>query len=233
MDHQNVQENRGFLGRLRAGAPARVEDETEASTSTLRAIFGSPYLALVSRLVLGAALAVIGLAKLGVPDRLAEEIMAYQMPLPQQAADFLAVGLPPLMLALGVWLIAGLFTRLSAALSGGLVLLFLVALGQAMLRGLEPACSCSVTGDEANPLGTAILSALGPVGGILADDTFSPGVFARDFTFLLLSAYIFFVPSAWALDNLRRRRNDAVADDYGDDVDYVDDAAESSPVLTS
>src|SRR5215210_5309197 len=89
-----------------------------------------PYPTLVSRLVLGVIFVLSGMTKLGVPDAFASNINSYEMSLPPALVQVMAVGLPPLELALGVWLLAGLFTRFSAAVSGGLMVIFLIAMIQ-------------------------------------------------------------------------------------------------------
>src|SRR4051812_31900775 len=107
-----------------------------------RAILGHPYLTLVSRLVLGGIFFLAGLAKLGVPAALTASINSYGMPLPDWFVQALALGLPTVEIIAGLWLLVGLFTRLAAVVSGGLLLVFLIALIQATLRGLSPDCGC-------------------------------------------------------------------------------------------
>ena len=117
----------------------------------------------------------------------------------------MAVGLPPLELGLGAWLLLGLFTRFSAALSGGLIVIFLVAMIQAMFRGLDPDCGC-FAGPQGNAMGLAILHALGPVGDFLENEKVGPGSILRDLLFLLMAAQLMLVPSVFSIDQLRRGR---------------------------
>ena len=77
-----------------------------------------------------------GMTKLGVPAAFTVSINSYEMPLPTLLVQVMSVALPPLELLLGVWLLIGLFTRFSAAVSGGLMVIFLIAMVQAALRGV-------------------------------------------------------------------------------------------------
>ncbi len=183
-------------------------DERIFPTSAWNRVWGllsGPYPTLISRLVLGGIFLLSGLTKLGVPDTFRASINSYDMPLPSGLVQIMAVGLPPLELGLGVWLLAGLFPRFSAALTGGLVLIFLIAIIQAMFRGLDPDCGCFAGGGGANPLGVAAVRALGPVGTFLTNEKVGVGSIARDLVFLLMSLHLIFVPTIFALDNLRHR----------------------------
>jgi uncharacterized membrane protein YphA (DoxX/SURF4 family) len=176
-----------------------------------RAALGNPYLTLISRLVLGGIFFLAGLAKLGVPDALTASINSYGMPLPDWLVQALALSLPTLEIVAGLWLIVGLFTRLAAAASGGLLLVFLIALIQATLRGLSPDCGC-FSGPAGNPMGLALLHALGPVGDFLINGEVGSTTILRDLVFLAMAVHLWRVPTVFALDNLLARRF-AVADE--------------------
>lgn len=171
------------------------------------------YLTLVSRLALGGIFLIAGLTKLGDIHGFALSIDSYQisMGLPVQVIvnieNAMATVLPPLEIALGIWLLVGLFTRWAAAITGGLVVIFLLAMIQAMLRGFGDLidCGCFATGANANPVGVTILKALGPVGDFLAHEKADAVTIARDLVFLLMSVHLMFVPTIFGLDNLRNR----------------------------
>src|SRR6478672_1126378 len=110
----------------------------------------SPYLTLISRLVLGFIFLLSGLTKLGIPNTFAVSIQSYEMPLPAALVQLMAVALPPIELAIGLLLLAGLWTRISAIIAGALMLVFIVAMIQAMFRGLSPDCGC-FAGAGSNP----------------------------------------------------------------------------------
>jgi putative oxidoreductase len=177
----------------------------------------NPYLTLISRLFLAGIFILSGMTKLGIPEPFAESIRSYEVPLPDFVVQTMAVGLPPLELGLGVWLLIGLFTRFSAAVSGGLMVVFLIALIQAAFRGLDPNCGCFAGAQLSNPWGTAMIQALGPVGTYLANERIGAEIIIRDFVFLLMSIHLFFVPTVLAVDNLRNRPH--ATDDEMEELD--------------
>ena len=120
-----------------------------------------PYPTLVSRLVLGFAFVLAGLTKLGLVGALTATIKSYELPLPSFLVTAMAYRLPPLELLVGVWLLMGLFTRVSAAVTAALLLVFLVAgIGQGWARGIAVDCGC-FGGATITPIGAALISALG------------------------------------------------------------------------
>jgi len=187
-----------------------VQDEPHAQAGPasvgqrIWAFLRGPYPTLISRFVLGGILLLSGLTKLGVPAEFAENIRAYEMSLPPMVVDLMAAGLPVLELLLGVWLIAGLFIRFSAVVSGAIMVIFLIGITQAWLRGLDVNCGC-FAGEGGNPVGMAILGAMGPVGEWLGNEKAGPEAIGRDLVLLGMAVHLFFVPTVFALDNLRNR----------------------------
>lgn len=104
-----------------------------------------PALHLATRLVLGAVLLWAGATKLGQQQEMALAIDSYRI-LPDGVIRPLAVALPWLEIALGAFLIVGLFVRFSAVAVGILLLAFLIGMGQAKARGLAVDCGCFGTG---------------------------------------------------------------------------------------
>ena len=100
------------------------------------------YLALASRMALGGVFIFAGAFKLGYIETLIWEINQYNM-LPHQLATAYGYVLPPLEIALGSFLVVGLFLRASSAVSGLVVLSFAIAKIQAIARGLDiDICPC-------------------------------------------------------------------------------------------
>ena len=98
-----------------------------------------------ARLVLGAVFAYAGFLKAVAPaEEFAFAIETYKV-VPQSLAMLSALTVPWLEIYLGVFLIAGLFGRLSALLTGAMLVFFEGLLLQAMLRGL-PVTSCGCFG---------------------------------------------------------------------------------------
>src|SRR3712207_4914849 len=100
------------------------------------------YATLVSRLVLGGVFVVAGATKIPDPGGLAASIRSYELPLPEWFISLSAHARPYLEVMLGLYLLAGLFTKVTAWAMTGLTFLFLLALLQGALRGFEIDCGC-------------------------------------------------------------------------------------------
>ncbi|MEO8285866.1 MAG: MauE/DoxX family redox-associated membrane protein [Chloroflexota bacterium] len=177
-----------------------------SASSPIRDFLTGPYPTLVSRLLLGGIFFIAGLTKLNVPETMRQSILAYEIPLPSFLVSIMSVGLPILEVGLGIWLLIGLFVRLSAVISTGLMVIFTLAITQAWLRGLNIDCGC-FGGAETNAMGLALVNALGPIGTYLATEKAGPETIIRDIIFILMGVHLFFVPTIFALDNLRSRHN--------------------------
>jgi uncharacterized membrane protein YphA (DoxX/SURF4 family) len=207
-----------------ADAPEYAEDEPfddsqiELKTQNSKLKTSLSYLTLLSRLVLGGIFLLAGLTKLGDVKGMTESIDSYRM-VPIWLSDFMAVTLPPLEIALGIFLLLGLFTRIAAGITGGLVLMFLIALTQAMVRGFgnEIACGCFATGPGANALGDAVMKSLGPVGKFLSNEKADAQTIVRDLLFLLMAVHLVFIPTVFGLDALRRKGRES----GGGDQEYA------------
>lgn len=140
--------------------------EQEKGRRKYRAVCGvlfSPYLSLVSRLVLGGVFLYAGASKVFDPGGLAASIRSYGLGLPEWVVTLSAYALPPFEVLLGLYLLVGLFTKASAWVTNGMMILFIVALAQGTLRGLEIDCGCfgSASGDEASSLWVDLARDLG------------------------------------------------------------------------
>jgi uncharacterized membrane protein YphA (DoxX/SURF4 family) len=202
------------------GDGAEEESYATAPRTGVAGFLTGPYPTLISRLALGGIFLLAGIAKIGVPDALRYAINQYSMPIPSFIVEAMAVGMPILEVLVGVWLLLGLFTRFSAAIAGVMMLIFTIALTQAWLRGLNIDCGC-FGGAQANPIGLAILGALGPVGDFLAKEQADFPTVVRDVVLLGMAVHLFFVPSIFSLDNLRARSA------ARDDARYEAEAAEA------
>jgi uncharacterized membrane protein YphA (DoxX/SURF4 family) len=153
-----------------------------------------------------------GISKIGVPETMKVGIRAYEIPLPDFVVNVMAVGLPILEVALGAWLILGLFTRISGLIAAVLMAVFTVAITSAWMRGLDISCGC-FGGAEANSIGLGLMTALGPIGDYLANERANLETIVRDFVLMLMGIHLFFVPSIFSLDRLRQRSADAEAEE--------------------
>lgn len=92
-------------------------------------------------LILGAVFFWSGFLKVQAPLAFADSIASFQI-LPLPLINLLAMGLPPLEILLGILLMTGWKRREAAFGVLTLTAVFLLALGQARLRGLEVNCGC-------------------------------------------------------------------------------------------
>ena len=132
-----------------------------------------------ARLILGIILIAAGALKLGHAPALASSIAGFRL-LPAGVIPLLSVVLPPLEILLGLYLLAGLFTRIAGIVAALLFLLYAVAIASAVLRGIPANCGCfgpadAATADWPHVAFDLILAALG---GFIAQ--FAPGVFSLD-----------------------------------------------------
>lgn len=100
-----------------------------------------PWLGTLARLILGTVWIIAGASKIGDLAASGRAVNAYRL-LPYDAATFLGAVLPFLEIALGVLLIVGLATRLSAVVSAVLLVAFIIGIASAWIRGLRIDCGC-------------------------------------------------------------------------------------------
>lgn len=105
---------------------------------------------LISRLVLGGVFLVAGATKVADPGGLAASIRSYGLSLPEWFVSASAYALPLLEVMLGLYLIVGLFAKISAWATSAMMVVFAVALVQGALRGLEIDCGCFGSAGEGN-----------------------------------------------------------------------------------
>ena len=142
-------------------------------------------LALLLRLVLGVVILVAGALKVGQLETSARSVRAYQL-LPYDVAGAIGYGLPVLELAVGVLLVLGLFTRVSAVIAGFLMVVFIIGIASAWARGLSIDCGC-----------------FGKGGTIAASQTQYPQEIARDVGLLACAVWLAVRPrSTLSLDRL-------------------------------
>ena len=104
-------------------------------------IKAQPWLGLISRLVLGGVLFIAGYLKVGTLDKSQMAVRAYEL-LPISLANLIGLLLPYVEIGIGLLLILGVYTRISAALGGAIMVVFIIAIAQAWARGLTIDCGC-------------------------------------------------------------------------------------------
>ncbi len=120
-------------------------------------IKAQPWLGLISRLVLGGVLFIAGYLKVGTPDKSQMAVRAYEV-LPISLANLIGLLLPYVEIGIGLLLILGVYTRISAALGGAIMVIFIVAIVQAWARGLTIDCGCFGGGGQVAASETKYLS---------------------------------------------------------------------------
>jgi uncharacterized membrane protein YphA (DoxX/SURF4 family) len=103
---------------------------------------------LLLRLVLGGLFVYAGVIKILDPAGFAKSISHFQI-LPHAQINLLAITLPWIEVLAGGLLIGGVWRRPSVLLIAGMLIVFIVAIGYAMHRGLNIECGCF--GTKAGP----------------------------------------------------------------------------------
>ena len=102
---------------------------------------------LISRLALGVIFLYAGYVKLREPWELfAMNIDSYKI-LPLAMAETAAHAIPWLEIALGVWLVAGIWLRASGTVASLVLGTFIVLMARAYAKGMQIDCGCFGSGD--------------------------------------------------------------------------------------
>lgn len=118
--------------------------------SGIRAINGyrfSGFVAVLNRVALGAVFVYAAVPKLLDWHKFAEAVSRYDM-LPGLLVDFTALVMPALELVVGMMLVMGVYKRSTAWLTILMNLVFMVAMSQALIRGLDTSCGCFANGED-------------------------------------------------------------------------------------
>lgn len=134
---------------------------------------------LVVRLLLGGLFIAAGALKVGHFNDLASAIAGFRI-LPAGAIGPLAVLLPFFEIGLGLYLIAGLFTRTVASIAAAQLVLYAAAIASAIIRHIPANCGCFGPQDTATADWPHVLAdlALAAVCALLAWR--APGLLALD-----------------------------------------------------
>ena len=100
------------------------------------------------QIAIGAVFLYAALPKIGDVGSFAKQIHNYRL-IPIATENVFAMVLPWIELVAGLALILGIGARSGAVLSAGLMVVFIVAIGQAVARGLDIDCGCFGTSDAA------------------------------------------------------------------------------------
>lgn len=142
-----------------------------------------------ARIILGGVFLVAGALKVVDPQSSVAAVRAYEL-LPTSLVTIVGWGLPFAEIALGLLLLAGIATRVVAAATAMLLVIFILAVVSAAARGLSIDCGCFGGGGEVAPGQTAY--------GIEV---------VRDLGLLLLALWLVWQPrSRLTLDRFARAR---------------------------
>ena len=165
------------------------------------------YVGILFRLALAVVFLIAGGSKIPHPWVFVHTVEGYKM-LPDALARPFGLALPWIEVLIGFYLLVGLFTRIVAAVSAAVLVLFLVALSVQIVRGNTTNCGCVVGID--NPVITWF------IGG----NNIGPFDLVRDVVLLLMSLVVAALPApAFAVDAIlaaRRGERDAY-DAYDED----------------
>jgi uncharacterized membrane protein YphA (DoxX/SURF4 family) len=95
----------------------------------------------VIRLIIGGVFIYAAYDKIIHPDEFAKAINNYKI-LPLFLVNIMAIVLPVLELVTGLLLILGIFTKANTAIIATLLIVFIIALTSAWIRGLDINCGC-------------------------------------------------------------------------------------------
>ena len=98
-------------------------------------------IALLCRIILGVILVYASIDKIVHPAEFAKSIGNYNV-LPFGLENLLGIILPILELLVGTCLVLGIMLDGSAIISEGMMIVFIIALSQAMIRGIDINCGC-------------------------------------------------------------------------------------------
>ncbi len=100
-----------------------------------------PWLTVRVQLALGALFAAAAIPKLADPPSFAHMVYNYRL-VPAPLLNAFALALPGIELAAAAALLLGVWRRAAAGLVGGLLVVFIVAIGVNLARGHAIACGC-------------------------------------------------------------------------------------------
>ncbi len=101
----------------------------------------------VSRVILAAVFILFGLSKIPNLDTFAQSIANYRI-LPLPAVNLVAITLPWIEVLAGLALLSNDWEAGGIVTVGGMMLVFIIALGSAVARGLDIDCGCFTLGED-------------------------------------------------------------------------------------
>lgn len=106
----------------------------------------------LARAALGGLFVYAGALKFLDPAGFAQEIANYRL-LPSALVGPLAVLLPGIEIAAGLSVLTGVALRGGVVIIEGMLVVFIIALAQAIGRGIDTSCGCFGVAEQADPIG--------------------------------------------------------------------------------
>jgi uncharacterized membrane protein YphA (DoxX/SURF4 family) len=108
-------------------------------------------LLLATRLALGILFLVASVDKILNPAPFSDTVLNYQM-LPEFVVNLFAIWLPVTEFVVGVLLIAGIWSKACSGLVFAMLCMFLIAIIQGVVRGIDTHCGCFTQGGKGSPI---------------------------------------------------------------------------------
>lgn len=112
-----------------------------------------PWVTLAARLILGVTLVIAGALKVGNLETSVDAVRAYRI-LPWELAGLVGTALPVVEIAVGLLLVVGAFTRISAIAGAAMMLVFITGIAIVWAQGRSIDCGCFGAGGEVAPAQT-------------------------------------------------------------------------------
>lgn len=121
--------------------PTKLIEKLIVYMNNIKKLFEIKSFSILVRIVLGALLMYASIDKMANTGEFAKIIHNYRI-LPVQLENLLAIFLPWLEFITGLCLLIGKFQKSSLLIYSSVLVIFIIALSQALIRGLDIACGC-------------------------------------------------------------------------------------------
>ena len=155
------------------------------------------WLTLAARIAVGLIFVLAGVSKLVAPGTFSATLLAYGL-LPVELLRPVSLILPWIEVVVGLYLLAGMFARGAAWTAIAMLVVFMLAIGQAVLRGISlEDCGCF----------GSITSAVPALQYVLGGSSLGPADVVRDAIYAALALLVALGPSTpYSVDALLARR---------------------------
>lgn len=112
----------------------------------MKNILSNKYLLLVFRIFLAFIFIYAAILKIAEPGDFSQAIANYKL-LPDISINFLAIILPWIEISTGILLLFGVAVKENSLIISGMLIIFIIAIGISLARGLDIDCGCFGTAD--------------------------------------------------------------------------------------